>query len=74
MYVYIPPVAPRAALMMIIFFQDMAVRILAAWYLMGQDSGYPAVNFNAWNINAAVNTHLDVQSNHKEYVRPYLEV
>lgn len=33
-------------------------------YLVGQDSGYPAVNFDAWNLNAAVNTHVNVQANH----------
>ncbi|KZS95892.1 glycoside hydrolase family 3 protein [Sistotremastrum niveocremeum HHB9708] len=48
---------------------DMATRILAAWYLLGQDSGYPAVNFDAWNLNAAVNTHVNVQSNHGTLIR-----
>ena len=33
-------------------------------YLVGQDSGYPAVNLDAWNLNAAVNTHVNVQANH----------
>lgn len=28
---------------------DMVVRILAAWYLLGQDSGYPAVTWSSWN-------------------------
>jgi beta-glucosidase len=37
---------------------DMVVRILAAWYLTGQDSNYPRVNFAA-----------NVQSNHKDNVR-----
>lgn len=37
---------------------DMARRILAAWYLAGQDSGYPAINIQA-----------SVQGNHKENVR-----
>lgn len=37
---------------------DMVKRILAAWYLVGQDSGYPATNINA-----------SVQSNHKDNVR-----
>ncbi|TFK40959.1 glycoside hydrolase family 3 protein [Crucibulum laeve] len=48
---------------------DMALRILAAWYLLGQDSGFPAVNFDAWNINAPVNTHANVQSDHKNVIR-----
>ncbi|KAH0590484.1 hypothetical protein H2248_000632 [Termitomyces sp. 'cryptogamus'] len=48
---------------------DMALRILAAWYLVGQDSSFPSVNFNAWNINAPVNTHVDVQGDHKAIIR-----
>ncbi|KAK0199612.1 glycosyl hydrolase family 3 C-terminal domain-containing protein, partial [Desarmillaria ectypa] len=38
-------------------------------YLLGQDSGYPDVNFDAWNNTAPVNTHVDVQSNHKNLIR-----
>ncbi|KAH8883088.1 hypothetical protein GQ53DRAFT_811741 [Thozetella sp. PMI_491] len=37
---------------------DMAKRILAAWYLTGQNSGYPGINIKA-----------SVQGNHKENVR-----
>ncbi|KAL2141502.1 hypothetical protein VTI28DRAFT_2320 [Corynascus sepedonium] len=37
---------------------DMVERILAAWYLLGQDADYPSVNLNA-----------NVQGNHKENVR-----
>lgn len=37
---------------------DMAKRVLAAWYLLGQDSGYPQINIKA-----------NVQGNHKENVR-----
>ncbi|KAF9457106.1 beta-glucosidase [Collybia nuda] len=48
---------------------DMALRILAAWYLLGQDSGYPPVNFNSWNLNSPVNTHVNVQGNHKDLIR-----
>ncbi|KAF9480035.1 beta-glucosidase [Pholiota conissans] len=48
---------------------DMALRILAAWYLMGQDSGFPAVNFDAWNINTSINTHVNVQADHKNVIR-----
>ncbi|KAJ7476760.1 beta-glucosidase [Mycena latifolia] len=48
---------------------DMATRILAAWYLVGQDSGFPAVNFNAWNSGASVNQHINVQSTHKTLIR-----
>nr|QIK02131.1 glycoside hydrolase family 3 [fungal sp.] len=37
---------------------DMATRILAAWYRLGQNSGYPNVNFD-----------VNVAGNHKENVR-----
>ncbi|KAI1206010.1 glycoside hydrolase family 3 protein [Annulohypoxylon truncatum] len=37
---------------------DMVRRILAAWYLLGQDSGYPATNLDA-----------DVQGTHKTNIR-----
>ncbi|GAB1318409.1 glycoside hydrolase 3 [Madurella fahalii] len=37
---------------------DMVKRILAAWYLLGQNSGYPSINIRA-----------NVQGNHKENVR-----
>ncbi|KAK4442872.1 glycoside hydrolase superfamily [Podospora aff. communis PSN243] len=37
---------------------DMVKRILAGWYLLGQDAGYPAINLRA-----------NVQANHKENVR-----
>lgn len=49
---------------------DLATRILAAWYLLGQDSGYPAVNFNSWNINdGSSNTHVNVQGDHATLIR-----
>ncbi|KAL2020607.1 hypothetical protein VTK56DRAFT_8097 [Thermocarpiscus australiensis] len=37
---------------------DMAERILASWYLLGQNSGYPAINIRA-----------NVQGDHKENAR-----
>lgn len=37
---------------------DMVTRILASWYLVGQDAGYPATNIDA-----------SVQANHAENVR-----
>ncbi|KAL1952140.1 hypothetical protein VTO73DRAFT_1289 [Trametes versicolor] len=46
---------------------DMATRILAAWYLLGQDSGFPAVNFNSWNTGQG--SHIDVQADHKNLIR-----
>lgn len=48
---------------------DMATRILAAWYLVGQDSGFPAVNFDAWNSGSSFNQHINVQSTHKNLIR-----
>ncbi|KLO13958.1 glycoside hydrolase family 3 protein [Schizopora paradoxa] len=48
---------------------DLATRILAAWYLLGQDSDYPPVNFDAWNLNASVNTHVNVQADHATLIR-----
>ncbi|KAG9128108.1 hypothetical protein FRC07_004724 [Ceratobasidium sp. 392] len=35
----------------------------------GQDSGYPAVNFDSWNINSGFNQHVDVQGSHKTLIR-----
>ncbi|CAO3595855.1 unnamed protein product [Absidia cylindrospora] len=46
---------------------DKAVRIVSAWYKLGQDSGYPAVNMNA--VYSAKDQKVDVQGNHKQYVR-----
>lgn len=46
---------------------DMATRILASWYLLGQDSGYPAVNFNSWSSSSG--SHVDVQGTHKNIIR-----
>ncbi|KAF8166141.1 glycoside hydrolase family 3 protein [Mycena galopus ATCC 62051] len=48
---------------------DMATRILAGWYLVGQDSGFPAVNFDAWNNADPSNLHVNVQSNHATLIR-----
>ncbi|KAJ3970481.1 beta-glucosidase [Lentinula raphanica] len=47
---------------------DLATRVLAAWYLVGQDSGYPAVNFDAWNLDTPVNTHVNVQADHRDLI------
>ncbi|KAI9457438.1 beta-glucosidase [Lactarius psammicola] len=50
---------------------DMATRILAAWYLLGQDSpSYPHTNFNAFHpLDQATNEHIDVQDDHDVLVR-----
>ncbi|KAI1349447.1 glycoside hydrolase superfamily [Xylaria sp. FL0043] len=36
---------------------DMVRRILASWYLIGQDSGYPSININA-NVQGTHNTNI----------------
>ncbi|KAL5408245.1 hypothetical protein PMIN04_011485 [Paraphaeosphaeria minitans] len=43
---------------------DMVKRILAAWYLVGQDKGYPTATFNSWKIG-----NYNVGGNHKDNVR-----
>lgn len=45
---------------------DMAQRVVAAWYLVGQDQNYPAVNFDAWGDQ---NEHVDVQGDHYLNIR-----
>ena len=50
---------------------DMATRILASWYLLGQDSPiFPKTNFNAFDpLDEATNEHIDVQDDHDIVVR-----
>ncbi|KAI0034485.1 glycoside hydrolase family 3 protein [Vararia minispora EC-137] len=50
---------------------NMAERILAAWYFLGQDaSDYPSPNFNAFDpLDDATNQHVDVQADHYKIVR-----
>lgn len=43
---------------------DMVKRVLASWYLLGQDKGYPSTGFNSWKIGSK-----DVGGNHKTNVR-----
>ncbi len=45
---------------------DMATRILAAWYFVGQDAGYPATSFSSWNGGGG---GPDVQGTHKTVAR-----
>lgn len=45
---------------------DMAKRILAAWYLLDQDQGYPEVTFSSWNGGKAT---VDVTGDHATVVR-----
>ena len=46
----------------------MAVRILAAWYLVGQDQGYPETNIYSWNFTDPRNEQVNVQDDHAKYV------
>ncbi|KAM3511021.1 hypothetical protein MY11210_005357 [Beauveria gryllotalpidicola] len=63
---------------------DMATRITAAWYHMGQDKGFPATNFHyntrkkegllypaAWpgSPSGVVNQNIDVRANHDVVAR-----
>ncbi|KAL1796643.1 hypothetical protein ACET3X_005183 [Alternaria dauci] len=43
---------------------DMVKRVLAAWYLVGQDKGYPSTSFSSWTIGKH-----EVGGNHKTNVR-----
>ncbi|KAF9884250.1 hypothetical protein FE257_001982 [Aspergillus nanangensis] len=45
---------------------DMVTRILAAWYLLEQDEGYPEVAFSSWNGGKA---SVDVTANHGDVAR-----
>ncbi|CAE6430921.1 unnamed protein product [Rhizoctonia solani] len=48
---------------------DMAERIVAAWYLVGQDKGYPDVSFDSFRPQDPINKHVDVQEDHCKLVR-----
>ena len=64
---YVSPPTPIAFISLMLRLKDIALRIIAAWYLLKQDTGFPSVNFNSWNINGA-GQHIDVQGNHKQRV------
>ncbi len=50
---------------------NMALRILAAWYFLGQDSAsFPKTNFNSYQpFDDATNEYIDVQADHDTLVR-----
>ena len=54
----VPEQVPQARL------DDMVLRILASWYYLGQDIGYPPTKISSWDKN-----NPDVQGNHKEIAR-----
>ncbi|GFF87393.1 probable beta-glucosidase L [Aspergillus lentulus] len=45
---------------------DMVTRILAAWYLVGQDRGHPPTAFSSWNGGKA---NVDVTADHATVAR-----
>lgn len=45
---------------------DMATRVLASWYYLGQDTGYPEVNVSSWTGGTG---GPDVQGTHKTVAR-----
>lgn len=47
----------------------MALRILAAWYLLGQDQGYPKPNIWSWDNGDHRNLHVNVQGDHASLIR-----
>lgn len=55
-------------------FDDMVTRIMAAYYKLGQDKGFPAVNFDYnteddYYEGQLVNEHVNVQGNHGQLIR-----
>ena len=45
---------------------DMVTRILTSWYLLGQDEGYPQVQFDSWNGGQA---KVNVTGSHSTIAR-----
>lgn len=61
---------------------DMVTRIMAAYYYVGQDQGYPPVSFSSWTLATygnkyfaanegygLINQHIDVRGNHGDVAR-----
>ena len=43
------------------------ISILAGWYFLGQDSGFPGPNFDTWDpLNNTKNQHIDVRGDHRK--------
>lgn len=49
--------------------EDMAERIIAAWFALDQDQNYPEVSFDAFRPNGTTNKHIDVQGDHPKLIR-----
>lgn len=43
---------------------DMAERIMAAYFLVDQDKDYPEVNFDSFRLSGSNNSHVDVRGDH----------
>lgn len=61
---------------------DMATRIMAAWYYVGRSDASPMTNFDAWTLETngprvwvvgeeyqVINEHVNVQANHAAQIR-----
>ncbi|KAK4688340.1 beta-glucosidase, partial [Tremellales sp. Uapishka_1] len=48
---------------------DMAQRILAAWYLLGQEKNYTSVSFDSFRRLGSNNSHVDVQGDHWKLIK-----
>ncbi|PRP87808.1 glycoside hydrolase family 3 protein [Planoprotostelium fungivorum] len=46
---------------------DMAVRILTPWYLLGQDKNFPETNLNSFN--RSLSKHVNVAGDHHKIIR-----
>lgn len=48
---------------------DMATRIISAWYFLHQDEGYPNVTVSSFNFYSPLNREVNAQSDHYLIVR-----
>jgi beta-glucosidase len=48
---------------------DMATRIISAWYFLHQDEGYPNVTVSSFNFYSPLNQEVNAQSDHYLIVR-----
>jgi beta-glucosidase len=46
----------------------MATKILAGFYLLGQDNNYPRPNLYSWNLTDPRNQRVNAQGDHASYV------
>lgn len=49
--------------------EDMATRILTAWYYLEQDNDYPAISYDSFDFNSPYQQHKNVQNGHKKIIR-----